>query len=88
MPEPTIFLSRAQINSFHEDGYLVLNAITTQEEVAQLREIYDRLFLERTGWDQGSQFDLAGIDEDDQPRLPQQTARQTRAEAYRTGDSM
>ena len=71
MPEPTISLSQEQIHSFHEDGFLVLNAITTQEEVAQLREIYDRLFFERTGWDQGSQFDLAGTDEDDQPRLPQ-----------------
>ena len=71
MIEPTIFLSEEQIHSFHEDGFLVLDAITTPVEVEQLREIYNRLFSDRTGWDQGSQFDLAGTDEDDQPRLPQ-----------------
>ena len=53
MIEPTISLSQEQIHSFHEDGFLVLNAITTEEEVEQLREIYDRLFSDRTGWDQG-----------------------------------
>ena len=45
MIEPTISLSQEQIHSFHEDGFLVLNAITTEEEVEQLREIYDRLFF-------------------------------------------
>ena len=53
MIEPTISLSQEQIHSFHEDGFLVLDAITTPEEVEQLREIYNRLFSDRTGWDQG-----------------------------------
>lgn len=71
MSEPTRSLTDDQIRSFHENGYLVLEAITTPDEVEHLREIYTRLFEERVGWDQGNQFDLAGTDEDDQPRLPQ-----------------
>lgn len=71
MPQPTLSLTEAQIASFHRDGYLVLDAITTPAEVDRLRTIYDRLFTEKTGWDAGNQFDLAGTDDDDQAALPQ-----------------
>ena len=71
MPEPTRSLTQEQIESFQENGFLVLEALTTPEEVDQMREIYDRLFTERVGWAQGSQFDLAGTDDDGPPRLPQ-----------------
>lgn len=71
-PEPTIRLSQEQIDTYHRDGYLVVSAITTEEEVAWLREIYDRLFAERAGRDEGNQFDLAGPDEEGkQAALPQ-----------------
>ncbi|NIP93962.1 MAG: phytanoyl-CoA dioxygenase family protein, partial [Akkermansiaceae bacterium] len=36
----------------------------TPEDVAFLREIYDRLFAERRGREEGNQFDLAGTDEE------------------------
>jgi ectoine hydroxylase-related dioxygenase (phytanoyl-CoA dioxygenase family) len=62
--EPTIVLTQAQIDFYHREGYLVLEAITTQEEVARLREIYDRLFAMRAGREEGNQFDLGGTDEE------------------------
>jgi ectoine hydroxylase-related dioxygenase (phytanoyl-CoA dioxygenase family) len=69
---PTVILSQQQIDSYHREGYLVLEAITTQEEVAWLRTIYDRLFAERAGRASGDQFDLAGTDaEGKEAALPQ-----------------
>jgi hypothetical protein len=46
--EPFMFdLTAGQIAAFHRDGYLTLDAITTQEEVARMRLIYDQLFAAR-----------------------------------------
>lgn len=66
----TTELTQGQIEQFHRDGFLALNALIAGEEVERLRLIYDRLFAERMGWDRGDQFDLAGTDEDD-AALPQ-----------------
>lgn len=72
MSQSTVTLTQDQIDSFHRDGYLVLPAITTAEEIAQIRQIYDRLFAERVGREVGDQFDLAGTDEEgQQATLPQ-----------------
>ena len=71
MTSPTTSLTEEQVASFHREGYLVLDAITTQGEVARLRLIYDRLFSDKIGWASGNQFDLAGTDEGDQATLPQ-----------------
>jgi ectoine hydroxylase-related dioxygenase (phytanoyl-CoA dioxygenase family) len=70
MPSPTVTLTQDQIDHFHEKGYLSLDAITTPDELKHLREVYDRLFTNRTGWESGDQFDLAGTD-DNTPTLPQ-----------------
>jgi ectoine hydroxylase-related dioxygenase (phytanoyl-CoA dioxygenase family) len=59
----TIKLTSDEIYKFHEQGYLMLPKITTSEEVAWIREIYDRLFEQRVGWDSGDFFDFAGIDD-------------------------
>jgi len=70
--KPTIQLSEEQIAFFHDNGYLAIDAITTPDEVALLREVYDRLFAQRAGREEGNQFDLAGTDEDDaEAALPQ-----------------
>lgn len=70
--EPTVVLSPEQIDAYHREGYLVIDAITTADEVAWLRDIYDRLFEARVGRDSGDEFDLAGPDEEDAPAtLPQ-----------------
>src|SRR5579871_36917 len=69
---PTVTLTPEQIAFYHREGYLALEAITTQEEVAWLREVYGRLFAGRAGREFGDQFDLGGTDEDDAPAvLPQ-----------------
>ena len=59
-----IKLSSDQIEFYHENGYLALDAITTAEDVAEVRAIYDRLFDTKQGWNTGDQFDLAGTDEE------------------------
>jgi hypothetical protein len=65
-------LSSEQVESFREQGFLSLERITSDEDVAALRESYDRIFAERAGRDEGFQFDLAGTDEEGkQARLPQ-----------------
>ena len=44
---------------FLNDGYISFPAITTQEEVAWIREIYDQLFADRRGAEKGDMFDFA-----------------------------
>lgn len=67
MPEPAFSLQPEQIDSFHRDGYLSLEAITTPEEIAQMRGLYDALFARRAGREAGDHFDLAGADEEGAP---------------------
>lgn len=62
--EPTITLTDGQIAFYHENGFLAIDAITTPEEVGRLRVVYDQLFEQQAGRDDGNQFDLAGTDED------------------------
>src|SRR5689334_21360436 len=70
--KPTIELTQDQIEFYRREGFLALDAITTPEEVAWLREIYDRLFAMRAGREEGNQFDLAGPDEEGtEAALPQ-----------------
>ena len=70
--EATVELTAEQIEHFRAEGYLSIPSITSADDVAQLREIYDRLFDERAGRDLGLQFDLAGTDEDgNEAVLPQ-----------------
>lgn len=72
MTQATVVLTQDQIDAFHREGYLVLPPITTPEELIRLRAVYDRLFAERAGRAEGNQFDLAGVDGDeDVATLPQ-----------------
>ncbi len=67
-----VTLTPEQIASFHEQGFLVLPAVTSQEEVADLRQVFDRLFASKAGRKEGAQFDMVGHDDDDAaPALPQ-----------------
>lgn len=70
--QPTITLTPEQRAFFHANGFLSLDAITTPEEVAQMRVAYDRIFSQRAGREEGNQFDLAGADEEGkEAALPQ-----------------
>src|SRR5437773_11055312 len=62
--QTTVSLTPQHVEFYHANGFLALEAITTQEEVAWMREIYDRLFASRAGREAGDQFDLGGSDED------------------------
>jgi ectoine hydroxylase-related dioxygenase (phytanoyl-CoA dioxygenase family) len=64
MAEPTVQLNDAQIEFFHANGFLWIQQITTEEELAWIRDAYDRLFEQQTGREEGNQFDLAGTDEE------------------------
>jgi hypothetical protein len=65
-------LTGDQIAQFREQGYLQLDRLVLPEEIVWVREIYDRLFAQRAGWERGDQFDLAGTDDPQaKPRLPQ-----------------
>jgi len=52
-------LTEEQIAHYRAEGYLQLDRLIDPDEIAWVREIYDRLFAQRTGWEQGDQFDLA-----------------------------
>lgn len=65
MVAPVSSLTEEQIGFFHEQGYLQVDAITTDDEVEQVREIYDRLFAE------GSEHDLWGSKGGKDAKLPQ-----------------
>lgn len=70
--EATMKLTDEQVAFFAEQGYLAVDQLTTAEDVAMLREAYDRIFAERAGRDEGDQFDLGGADEEgEQAALPQ-----------------
>ncbi len=72
MATPRSELTPEETAFYHREGYLVVECITTPEEIALVREIYDRLFAARAGRAEGNQFDLAGPDdEDDAASLPQ-----------------
>ncbi len=65
-------LDTEQIDRFRGDGFIALDRITSAEEVERLRLIFDRLFSTGAGRERGSQFDLAGTDEEGKrPVLPQ-----------------
>lgn len=65
-------LSQDEIDKFNADGYLAIEQITTPQEVAWIRGIYDRLFAEKVGWEKGDLFDFAGDSADrEKVRLPQ-----------------
>lgn len=70
--QPTVTISQAQIDFFHENGYLPINSITTLEEVERLKAIYDEMFKQKAGREDGNQFDLAGADDEaETAMLPQ-----------------
>ena len=72
MIEPTVALSPEQIQFFHHNGFVAVDALTTQEEVQRLCNVYDDLFNRRAGRERGDQFDLAGTDEEGkEAALPQ-----------------
>ncbi|HLK14213.1 MAG TPA: phytanoyl-CoA dioxygenase family protein, partial [Fimbriimonadaceae bacterium] len=73
MSDKLMELTPAQIRSFHLDGFLAVGEpVASASELEWLRGVYDRLFEQRAGREAGDQFDLAGVDdEQEQASLPQ-----------------
>lgn len=68
----SVTLTAEQVGFYRRHGYLRLDSIATADEIAWVREIYDRLFATSAGRDVGDSFDLAGSDDDaSRSRLPQ-----------------
>jgi|SaaInl4_135m_RNA_FD_contig_51_1390331_length_3522_multi_4_in_0_out_0_2 hypothetical protein len=55
-----VTLTDDQVAFYREQGYLSIDRITTDEEVEWLREVYDHLFGNRIGEEDGAYFDLGG----------------------------
>ncbi len=60
MHEPTLSLSEEHVAFYQREGYLVVADLITPVEVEQLREIFHHLFANKTGREDGNQYDLAG----------------------------
>lgn len=58
------FLTADQIAFFREQGFLRLERLCDEKEVTFLRAVHDRLFAQKAGRDQGAQFDMVGLDEE------------------------
>lgn len=54
LPAPTVVLTEEQIAFFHREGYLMIDQITADEEVAYLQKTYDRILEQRVGHDVGT----------------------------------
>lgn len=65
-------VSEDQLAAFRRDGFLLVHGLSSDDEIASLRVLFDRLFCERQGWKKGDLFDMVGLDSPDQePALPQ-----------------
>ena len=65
-------VSEDQLVAFRRDGFLLVEGLSSDEEIASLRVLFDRMFSERRGWDAGDLFDMIGPDSPEQElALPQ-----------------
>jgi ectoine hydroxylase-related dioxygenase (phytanoyl-CoA dioxygenase family) len=62
-------LSPEQLAFYYQNGYLSVDRIATDDEITEIRVLYDRMFSSRTGRNAGDHFDLAGADEDGKEAL-------------------
>lgn len=71
MSQKTI-LSENELNRFNSDGFTYTDQITTSDDIDYVKEIFDQMFQEKLGREEGNQFDLAGSDEEGkEASLPQ-----------------
>lgn len=62
--ELAVQLDAKTIAKYHDRGFMCLGQISTPEELALLRTVFDRLFAERAGWEEGTHYDMLGHDSD------------------------
>jgi hypothetical protein len=65
-------VSEDQLLALRRDGFLLVKGLSSNEDIAPLRALFDRMFSERRGWDAGDLFDMVGPDGPEQEMaLPQ-----------------
>jgi hypothetical protein len=65
-------VTEEQLLALRRDGFLLVKGLSSDEEIAPLRALFDRMFSERRGWDKGDLFDMIGPDSPEQElALPQ-----------------
>ncbi len=65
-------LPAAELASFRENGFLVIDRITSDHDVAFIRREVEALFARGAGYGEGALFDFAGTDADEaNAKLPQ-----------------
>lgn len=69
--KPTVMLTKEQVEFYKQEGYLVVQQIMPDHEIARMKEIYDRLFESQAGRKTGDFFDLGGRDENNKPKIAQ-----------------
>jgi ectoine hydroxylase-related dioxygenase (phytanoyl-CoA dioxygenase family) len=55
-------LTVEQIEAFRRDGFLLIENLSTPDEISALQLAYDRLFTENRGWESGDLFDMVARD--------------------------
>jgi hypothetical protein len=73
-------VSEAQLAAFRRDGFLLVEGLSSEEEIASLRVLFDRMFSERRGWESGDLFDMVGLDSPEQELALPQLLRPSRYE--------
>jgi Phytanoyl-CoA dioxygenase (PhyH) len=73
-------LSEDQLAAFRRDGFLLVKGLSSDEEIASLRVLFDRMFSERRGWEAGDLFDMIGLDSPEQELALPQLLRTSRYE--------
>jgi ectoine hydroxylase-related dioxygenase (phytanoyl-CoA dioxygenase family) len=70
--EPNLHLTDEHVDFFWRNGFLAIEQISSPEEICVMRAAYDKIFQQKSGRDEGNQFDLAGTDEENkEAALPQ-----------------
>jgi hypothetical protein len=65
-------ISESQAAHFSEFGFVAIDNIASSREVASIRAAIEGLFKAKTGFREGSRFNLLGADDDnDAPSVPQ-----------------
>jgi Phytanoyl-CoA dioxygenase (PhyH) len=73
-------VSEDQLVAFRRDGFLLVKGLSSEEELASLRVLFDRMFSERRGWETGDLFDMIGLDSPEQELALPQLVRTSRYE--------
>ncbi len=72
------FCSEKDREHLAAQGFITVPGVTDREDAAEVRQLIEPLFEQRVGFDEGRQFDMAGVDDKGKaPKLPQILAPRT-----------